>query len=714
MIAAPPVIRPLSAKLLRRVARATRSAAIAVCLACIAAASARAAELSLAERVDGRQYPSIAQPWDNVAYQGDVDAGIARHDLFWHGSTWYGLMWNGPTEGEATSLVPSSIAAGLNRRADLLTRNDHLVLLAELRYRDAWASWLPDNSPWWMRDNSGNKIAGWLGGTEPFYLLDYHQPAFRAHLAQQAAAIVQSGVVDGIMLDIFDVEDASRVDLVQRVRAAIGPDKLIIVNSNANKPTGSAPYINGLYMEVDPHLPQWVESPSRAPSAAVWQQLVSTLQWAEATLQEPRINVLETWYTRSRSEPRNMRMTTTAALTLSNGYSLFGDPNYLPAPDHAHDWYEFWNLDLGQPSEAPQTDATKIDGGFVREFAGGQVVFNPLFNSQPMTRQFASPVRQASTGLVGISFTVPVGDGDVFQPAGTLPPPDWAFETPNALGQALGGLPTGWIIAAKPLSGGIALEAHASSGIVGGEGLQHLRLADSGIFATTSLLPSAPLTTVTADTRYWLTVSLGNDATDLAGRDPGQYDVSLLVDGAPAATLTLPEADAAIPEGEFRDFTIVWDSPAAGAAIGKDLSVLLSHTGIVGKATGGVFDNVRLASLAITPGDFNVDGVVDGVDFLIWQNGVGILEGATRGNGDADGDGAVTALDLQIWSAHLVPGEPPSTVTVPEPRGALGQPAAALLVAIALAWRGRRTPRSRPQAAERQRRRVATATSSPA
>ncbi len=140
------------------------------------------AELSLVERVNGRNFPSIVQPWDNVA-DTTGDAGIARHDLFWHGATAYGLEWNTPYEGAGMSLQPASISEALSVRNDLLARNPNMVLLAEMRYRDAWLSYLPADSPWWKRDGDGNLLPGWTGGTEPYYLLDYENPAFRADCA---------------------------------------------------------------------------------------------------------------------------------------------------------------------------------------------------------------------------------------------------------------------------------------------------------------------------------------------------------------------------------------------------------------------------------------------------------------------------------------------------------------------------------------------------
>lgn len=76
-------------------------------------------------------------------------------------------------------------------------------------------------------------------------------------------------------------------------------------------------------------------------------------------------------------------------------------------------------------------------------------------------------------------------------------------------------------------------------------------------------------------------------------------------------------------------------------------------------ATGGVAEIVfpwaNFNALAFAPGttdasDFNRDGFVDGHDFLIWQNGLGPNPGTDNTTGDANGDLAIDATDLNdFW-----------------------------------------------------------------
>lgn len=267
--------------------------------------------------------------------------------------------------------------------------------LAEIRYRDAWATYLPAAHRFWQHDAQGNRIPGWAEGG--FYLLDWHDPEYRALVAEQARAAVAAGF-DGVFLDWWDDTDDDRIDLAQRVRAAVG-DRLLIVNSNDRQAPRAAPFVNGIYMEG-----------YQSATAQHWQQLASTLAWAESAVRLPRMNPIETWFATGRADLDRMRAITMLSLTRSDGYALFCDPNDLPTPADLQSWYPFWNEPLGTPL-APGVLAP--DGSWRRNFTGGTAVYNPLGNPTVSVALLA-PRRSAATGLVATSHTVPGLDSDLF------------------------------------------------------------------------------------------------------------------------------------------------------------------------------------------------------------------------------------------------------------------------------------------------------------
>ena len=75
--------------------------------------------------------------------------------------------------------------------------------------------------------------------------------------------------------------------------------------------------------------------------------------------------------------------------------------------------------------------------------------------------------------------------------------------------------------------------------------------------------------------------------------------------------------------------------------------------------------------------DFDNDSDVDGADFLLWQQGLGITGTAQRINGDANGDLNVDGADLAVWRTQFVGAAATATV------GAVPEPATAALVFLA-------------------------------
>ena len=353
---------------------------------------------SITERIAGRDFPSVFQAWgqaDNIKGEDELTTA-ARHDLVWHGVGWYGLVWDQSPPGLAEAFEPQSIQRGCGRRKELLKLNPNIILVAEIRYRDAWRGFLPEDHPWWRRDKDGKLIKGWAEGG--FIQLDFDNPEFRAHVARRAGAAVESGVVDGVLLDWWS-DDDSRLALVKEVRKAIGDDHLLIANANDRTTPRTAPYINGYFMEC-----------YRSKTPRDWQRIAATLTWAEQNLRPPRVNCVETWYHHSRLDLNLMRAVTTLSLTHSDGYCLFSDPNPLPTGDHRHNWYPFWTKSLGKPITA---GVTLPDGTVRREFHNGTAVYNPMGN-ESVTIVFDQVRTSMANGRTSQSHVLASPDGDIY------------------------------------------------------------------------------------------------------------------------------------------------------------------------------------------------------------------------------------------------------------------------------------------------------------
>jgi hypothetical protein len=368
------------------------------------------------DRYHSRSFPSVFAAWfpaenHNPTPNGHIQTlqsmetdtlSWCRHDLIWKGPGAFGMKFNQRHEGMADGFAPESIPEALTERRKLLACNPSMILLAEIRYRDAPAGYLPDDSPWWKRNENGEKIVGWKEGG--FFLIDFANLEFQEKVALQCQAAIRSGVFDGCFLDWWGHENSDRLALLQKIREKTGDGALLIVNVNGRRPVESAKYINGIYMEG-----------FGSSFFNGWKLAAENLSWASSALRKPAITAFEGWHAGPSMDGRNdvqrMRMTTTLSLIFSNGSVLFSDPNSFATPDHLHDWYPFWDKSLGKPISP--TGTAYSDGTYKREFEKGIVVLNPPENSA-VTIQFPAQVKSKATGQFSQSHKIDSGDGDIF------------------------------------------------------------------------------------------------------------------------------------------------------------------------------------------------------------------------------------------------------------------------------------------------------------
>ena len=422
-----------------------------------------------------RGYPSIFQAWNGIENRPDTDElhRLAQHDLaFAHPYTLLRITWNiseaQPYSGLATALNPSQLKTARDRKQELRSLNPNLLLLVEIRYRDAkylsrqnetrvenwWeVGFYPPDSPYWLKDTNGKPVIGWGEDTNGNgkidendtilnYLIDFTNSEVQDLIVKQAVTLNRSGLFDGIMLDWWnevhatspigindwsdtiltrEAELEARLSILRKIRAAVEDDFLILVNANTRQIPKSAPAVNGLFMEC------YKQEYAKGYRLEQILQMEKTLLWAEKYLREPRINCLEGWRVvtdymgdlktriterNSQENQQGMRMTTTLSLTHSDGYVLFGDDNAAPTPDHLHNWYHFWDTDLGQPIQDKAITYHGIQGLFIREFENGWAAYNRSGTTQTLT--FDVQVIAINTGDRRLRHQIPDFDGEIF------------------------------------------------------------------------------------------------------------------------------------------------------------------------------------------------------------------------------------------------------------------------------------------------------------
>ena len=384
---------------------------------------------SIVERIENRTYPSVFGAWnhelinypkpDSVWEWSYLKDMRAHFDLFWGGENFRGVQFRFTSE-ESHLVSLGGLEHGVYERNEVQKLNPNHLLLASLYYYGAHPETYPEDWPYWLRDEEGNRIQdeGWKE-----LLIDYTHPGAQDHFVQRAIAIAQCGIFDGIFLDWWAGEDRedtlgepgtadlyhsntadARISLLRRIREAVGDDFLIIANTTTHKVPRSAPYLNGAFMETFGNY-------SREHVI----EIENALSWYEENFRYPQVNCLQAVSIPNEplNSPRNQqwaRMFTALSLTHSNGYVWFhGQYSYSY-------WYNFWDTDLGHLVGGDETKRQLYEnreGLFIREFTNGWAVYNRSGKAQEV--EFPEVVSGVASGVTEKRLHVlPDLDGEIY------------------------------------------------------------------------------------------------------------------------------------------------------------------------------------------------------------------------------------------------------------------------------------------------------------
>ena len=391
------------------------------------------------QRIHNKNHPAIFQPFSNFAETPEeypnpptetdpelYHKRVARNDLYF--SVHFSLDWIQPYKGLATR-VGGDLELARERRETQLVLNPNLVFLFQVPAQEAPSvSHFPPDSEVWLRDADG-EFAG--GGDYTFNIL---RPEVQQLLIDKFVGIAECGLFDGIMLDGFFLNgtvgwdklyeelstfagrEITGEDIIQIYRHILGgvrervrPDFLIIVNANVTRPDRYTEFVNGCFMEADPHFLDTREG---------LRQMEEVLSWNEDNLRAPQINCLEgrAWDGPSHSPEnlRRMRLVTTLSLTHSDGYVDYTTHlNESATGARLAPWYDFWDADLGKPVGEKRQLYENREGLFIREFTNGWAVYNR--SGQAQNIQLPEIVSGWASGIQNKhQHTVPDLDGEIF------------------------------------------------------------------------------------------------------------------------------------------------------------------------------------------------------------------------------------------------------------------------------------------------------------
>ena len=390
-------------------------------------------------RIENREYPSVFGAWQNIINLPTLpwEERLASHDLYFC-CLMSGLSWVSTPDDMK---IRGDIEEAKIDRDTIRARNPNILFLVGITHSFGG---YPDDAPYLLRDEAGNPVehAGWGD-----FWLDYTHPDIIDITVQRVLAVAQCGLYDGVFFDhwndaprlapyrTLEAEREAKDTILRRIRAEVGDDFLIMVNTNRGKIPRWAEYVNGTFMET-------VRDYDGGYTHEGLSEIENTLLWSEENLREPQINGLEGWGIES--EPldtlRNqqwMRVFTTMSLTHSDGYVLFvtgistvththqykiweghSDEHARgKVHDHQHEhyWYDFWDAPLGRPVGGDETKAQLYEdreGLFIREFTNGWAVYNR--SGAPQVIRLPEPATGVESGLRNTLHILPDLDGEIY------------------------------------------------------------------------------------------------------------------------------------------------------------------------------------------------------------------------------------------------------------------------------------------------------------
>lgn len=411
---------------------------------------------NIIDRIENRSFPSVFGGGHpeilNLNYQRPDDIEeweylkvmMSHHDLFIRG-IFRGLQWHYTPENiKILNVNGTPYWFYIEQKNQIFDLNPNFLFIATLFHYVRAPEIYPEDWEFWLRDENGDRIQekGWGDG----YLIDYTLPGAIDHFVQLATAIADCGLHDGIFMDWWTEDPEwdewwedryhgskveASVEMVRRIREAVGDDFLILVNPQTSKLPRSAPYVNGAFMETI--------GPVKGYSRERLIEIEDALLWYENNLRYPQVNCLEGWAISSEPmySPRNQqqaRAFITLGLTHSNGYIAYSSGIVSPIHEHQYEiweghseehkagvfhdhtrlkyWYNFYDVDLGKPIGEKSQNYNGIDGLFIREFDHGWAVYNR--SGKPQTIRFESHVSGKSSGFGGTEHVIPDLDGEIY------------------------------------------------------------------------------------------------------------------------------------------------------------------------------------------------------------------------------------------------------------------------------------------------------------
>jgi len=335
-------------------------------------------------------YPRLALLSPAVRGEPDPEAW-RRHDLVVVGPDALGLAPDREPAGLAEGFTPASLRLAQQRAGGTHLRHPEAVLLCEVSFYEYRDDRLPEEHPWWLREE-GERVPSRPG----YYRLNWEDPEYRSHVARLTVALTDTGI-DGVFYDHLRPEArAPWTAFLKEVRLGVGSSFLLLA-SLGDEVSGCEyllPLLNGVVYEAG-----WCHDRTD------WEECVRAMQRNEVLLRPPRISVVECFAEADAPAEAARRSSLCYALTVGDYYYLSHDRASARRP-----WPPEYEAKIGHPLEPGKQISSHV---WRRPYDRALVVVNLPGAAEAFTVRVGRPAWDAFTGETGTEFTLPPGDGRI-------------------------------------------------------------------------------------------------------------------------------------------------------------------------------------------------------------------------------------------------------------------------------------------------------------
>jgi len=341
--------------------------------------------------LDARPYPRVGMLWSPYNGPGTVWDKAGKYSLVLVGTDALGLGYKRTVNPSmSTEIDTAGIPKARQTLAKFKKEHPDSQVIVETYFFEANEGDYPADSPWWYRDDKGQKVSFWKG----CYNMATDNPAYISHIAKriEAVAAATEGAT-GLYLDNLRFDDRAKKGWLQLLGQLRAKRKDFFIMANAGWDSDGlawvAPHVNGFMYEDSVH----------HTADGDQEKFYARVAQFDDMMRKPTRSMVEI-FGKDEDKDSAWRELVRTVLYTDAGY-LYADSTY----GHRHNWRKEWEPLLGIALDKHRTPNGKAQ---VRRFSKGLVAWNP--SKEAFSLELGATFRNQETGATTKKLSLAPGN----------------------------------------------------------------------------------------------------------------------------------------------------------------------------------------------------------------------------------------------------------------------------------------------------------------